>query len=89
MMDVRSNQMYRGGRAPTLSLTAREKVIAAKYSPFRDPEPANYLICNHHVNPPTVRIYRKRVGDKVIEWRGHIPVGVNNYKPDVILEVRK
>lgn len=88
-MNKQTNRRRPGGRVAGIQMTKAELEIAEKYSPFRDPEPANYLICNHHVNPPTVRIYRKRVGDKVIEWRGHIPVGVNNYKPDVILEVRK
>lgn len=87
-MDVRNSQMCRGGREPTLSLTAKEAALAGKYSPFRDAEPPNFLKYGRPRRPPTVRVYRKIVGDVIHEWRGHIPVGIGNYCPDEIEEVR-
>lgn len=69
-------------------MTKAQRCIAAKYSPFRDPEPPNYLKYGRPMRPPTVRIYRKTVDGVTREWRGHIPVGVGNYKPDEIVEVR-
>lgn len=80
------------GRRPGLSglpmLTKAQRIVAKKYSPFRDPEPPNFLKYGRPRQPPTVRIYRKTVGDVIYEWRGYIPVGVGNYCPDEIEEVR-
>lgn len=88
MMDGETSLTNPGVRPGLPRMTKEQRIVAEKYSPFRDPEPPNFLKFRRPRQPHTVRVYRKIVGDVIYEWRGRIPVGIGNYCPDEIEEVR-
>lgn len=77
MNEEEVNKRARCAQVPQLPrLTAAERMVADRYSPFRDPEPPNYLRFMRKIGPVSVRIaVRTDESGRIIEWRGQIPGG--------------